>query len=159
MQLFRVDEQGRFIAAKDQEVFAAAEHAVRRAFKRGPSFTNPTKVKDAMIALLGSRESEVFCVAHLDSRHNLICFEEMFQGTISGALVHPREVVKAALKHNSAALVLAHNHPSGVCAQSDADERITQRLKNACELIDVRILDHIIVGGAEALSFAENGLL
>jgi DNA repair protein RadC len=95
----------------------------------------------------------------LDSRHRLIRALELFRGTIDGASVHPREVVKEALRHNAAACVFAHNHPSGVAEASQADELITRRLREALALVDIRVLDHIIVGGGEALSFAERGLL
>ena len=95
----------------------------------------------------------------LDKRHRLISYQEMFQGTIDGASVHPREVVKEALKQNAASVILAHPHPSGVAEPSQADELITQRLKEALGLVDIRILDHIIVAGGDTISFAEKGLL
>ena len=95
----------------------------------------------------------------MDNQHRLIKYEELFFGTIDGASVHPREVVKHALKHNAAAVIFAHNHPSGVAEPSQADQRITDRLKSALLLVDVRVLDHMIVGDREVLSFAENGLL
>ena len=95
----------------------------------------------------------------MDNRHRLIKYEELFFGTIDGASVHPREVVKHALKHNAAAVIFAHNHPSGVAEPSQADQRITDRLKSALLLVDVRVLDHMIVGDREVLSFAEKGLL
>ena len=96
---------------------------------------------------------------HLDNRHRVIAFEELFRGTLDGASVHPREVVKQALHHNSAACILVHNHPSGIAEPSDADRRLTQRLKDALALVDIRTLDHFVVGGAEVVSFAERGLL
>jgi DNA repair protein RadC len=95
----------------------------------------------------------------MDNQHRLIKYEELFFGTIDGASVHPREVVKHALKHNAAAVIFAHNHPSGVAEPSQADQRITDRLKSALLLVDVRVLDHMIVGDREVLSFAEKGLL
>lgn len=104
-------------------------------------------------------EYESFRVLFLDNQHGLIAHQEMFRGTIDGASVHPREVVKAALQFNAAALILSHNHPSGVATPSQADRRITERLKSAMLLVDVRILDHIVVGGTETYSFAEHGLL
>ena len=104
-------------------------------------------------------EYESFRVMFLDNRHGLIKLKELFRGTIDGATVHPREVVKAALHFNAAAVILTHNHPSGMRTPSDADKRMTERLKSALCLIDVRVLDHIIVGGSKTFSFAENGLI
>ena len=102
---------------------------------------------------------EVFACLFLDNRHRVIEYEELFRGTIDGASVHPREVVRRALEHNAAALILAHNHPSGVAEPSDADRSITRRLSEALALVDVRILDHFIVGEGEPLSLAERGLM
>ena len=93
------------------------------------------------------------------SRHRVIAFEELFRGTIDGASVHPREVVRQALKHNGAAVIFAHNHPSGVAEPSDADRRLTQRLKDALALVDIRVLDHFVVGDGDVVSFAERGWL
>ena len=100
-----------------------------------------------------------WCCLHLDTRHRLIAFEELFRGTIDGASVHPREVVKQALARNAAAVILAHNHPSGVAEPSHADELITARLREALALVDIRVLDHCIVGDNGCLSFCERGLL
>jgi len=108
---------------------------------------------------LGARECEYFCLALLDARHRLIEFVELFRGTIDGASVHPREVVKLALVRNAAAVVIVHNHPTQIAEPSVADEAITRRLVSALSLIDVRVLDHLIVAGADVLSFAERGLL
>ena len=108
---------------------------------------------------LGNRDHEIFAAIFLDNRHRLIAIRELFRGTIDGASVHPREVAKEALQHNAAAVILAHNHPSGVAEPSHADELITQRLKDALALIDIRILDHVIVAGAHTVSFAARGLL
>jgi len=102
---------------------------------------------------------EVFAVLFLDQQHRLLVCEEMFRGTINGASVHPREVVKAALRHNAAAVILAHNHPSGVAEPSRADRQITERLMAALALVDVRVLDHVVVGEGAVVSFAERGLL
>lgn len=122
-------------------------------------FANPQDAKDYLILKLAERESEAFAVLFLDNRHRLIAYEELFYGTIDGASVHPREVVKAALYKNAAAVIFTHNHPSGLAEPSQADQRITDRLKNALFLVDVRVLDHIIVGGTQTYSFAEHGLL
>jgi DNA repair protein RadC len=115
------------------------------------------KISD--LGVLGTLERVVFAVIFLDKRHRFISYQEMFQGTIDGASVHPREVVKEALKQNAAGVILAHSRPSGVAEPSQADEFITQRLKDALNLVDIRILDHIIVAGGETTSFAEMGLL
>ena len=101
----------------------------------------------------------VFACLYLDNRHRVIAFEELFHGTIDGTSVHPREVVRAALKHNAAALIFAHNHPSGVAEPSDADRRLTRRLQDALGLVDIRTLDHFVVGDGEVVSFAERGWL
>jgi len=108
---------------------------------------------------LGALEHEMFCVLFLDKRHRLIEYVELFRGTIDGASVHPREVVKLALAKNAAALVLAHPHPSGVAEPSQADELITQRLKDALSLVDIRVLDHVIIAGGVAVSLAERGVI
>ncbi len=127
--------------------------------RSGPLLRNPQTTREFLLAQLRDRPYEVFCCMHLDSRHRLIAFEELFRGTVDGASVHPREVVREALAHNSAALIFAHNHPSGVAEPSAADELITQRLRDSLALVDVRVLDHIIVGDGACLSFAERGLL
>ena len=108
---------------------------------------------------LAPLEHEVFAVMFLDNRHQLIKYEEMFRGTIDGASVYPREVIKRALQLNAAALIIAHNHPSGIPEPSKADETITIRLKDACGLVQIRLLDHIVVGGMDIVSLAERGIL
>ena len=115
-------------------------------------------MRSASINSLALINCEVFTVLWLDTRHRVLGFEELFRGTIDGSSVHPREVVKSALHKNAAACILAHNHPSGISTASNADRAITRRLKDALSLIDVRVLDHIIVG-EDCLSFAEAGLL
>jgi DNA repair protein RadC len=101
----------------------------------------------------------VFCCLYLDKRHRLIQYQELFRGTIDGASVHPREIVKLALQRNSAAVIIAHNHPSGVPEPSQADELITQRVKEALALVDIRLLDHIIIGDGASVSLAERGFI
>ena len=96
---------------------------------------------------------------YLDNRHRLLCFEELFRGTVDGSHVYPREIVKLALQHNAAAVILAHNHPSGSAEPSVADQQITQRVKAALDLVDIRVLDHIVIGAMETVSLAERGLL
>jgi len=130
-----------------------------RKIRRGTSMTSPQAVRDFLSIKLGALEHESFCVLLLDSRHRLIEYVELFRGTIDGASVHPREVVKLALAKNAAALVLAHPHPSGVAEPSHADELITKRLTEALSLVDIRVLDHVIVAGGEVSSFAERGLI
>jgi DNA repair protein RadC len=122
-------------------------------------FTSPQMVKDYLSMKLGALPHEVFAVMFLDSQQRLISCEEMFRGTLSQTSVYPREVVKRALALNAASVILAHNHPSGVLEPSRADELLTQTLKSSLALVDVRVLDHFVVGAAGALSFAERGLL
>jgi DNA repair protein RadC len=127
--------------------------------KRGDVLTNPQATRAYVRARLRDHAHEVFACLFLDNRHRVIFFEEMFHGTIDGTSVHPREVVKRALAHNAAAVIFAHNHPSGVAEPSQADEMLTRRLKDALALVDIRVLDHIVVGDHQIVSFAERGLL
>ncbi len=120
--------------------------------------TSPDKGKDCIKLKLATLEHEVFVCLFLDNQHRVIACDELFRGTIDGASIYPREVPKATLKHNAAALILAHNHPSGISEPSQADKVITDKLKTALALIDVRVLDHFIVGES-VYSFAEHGLL
>ena len=124
-----------------------------------PIFSHPQETKAYVRLRMAGLEREEFSAMFLTVRHQLIAFETLFKGTIAAASVHPREVVKAALAHNAAAIILAHNHPSGVAEPSQADIRITSRLGEALALVDVRVLDHIVVGGGEVVSFAERGLI
>lgn len=127
--------------------------------RRGDALSNPQETRLFLSARLRDYPHEVFACLFLDNRHRVIRFEELFVGTIDGASVHPREVVKRALHHNAAAVILAHNHPSGVADPSVADCQITRRLRDALGLVDIRLLDHFVVGDGELTSFAENGLL
>ena len=127
-------------------------------FARGETLTSPADTKRFLQLKLSHLEHEVFAVLWLDNRHRVLAFEELFRGTIDGASVHPREVVKSALTHNAAACILAHNHPSGIAEPSQADQRITQRLQEALGLVEVRTLDHIVVA-ENTCSFAGRGLL
>ena len=127
--------------------------------RQQPLLANPRIVRDFLAAHFVGYEREVFTILFLDNRHRLIRFDEVFHGTIDGASVHPREVVKLALARNAAAVILAHNHPSGVAEPSQADELITVRLRDALALVDIRVLDHLVVGGTTVTSFAERGLL
>ena len=116
-------------------------------------------MKDSLPLRIGAHGHEVFAVLFLDPQHKLLLMEEMFRGTLTQASVYPREVVKRALQTNAAAVVFAHNHPSGVAEPSRADEFLTQTLKSALALVDVRVLDHLVVGRSDVVSFAERGLL
>lgn len=126
---------------------------------RGEALTSSEATRRYLRTRLHDRDHEVFACLFLDNRHRVVAFDELFRGTIDGASVYPREVVKAALRHNAAAVILAHNHPSGVAEPSRADTRLTERLRDALGLVDIRVLDHVIVGEGEPVSFAERGLL
>ncbi|MGB1109860.1 MAG: RadC family protein [Gammaproteobacteria bacterium] len=142
-----------------QAVLEMSRRYLAEDMQRGDAMTDPDATRRFLNAQLRDREHEVFACLFLDNRHRVIAFEELFRGTIDGASVYPREVVKQALGHNAAAVIFAHNHPSGVAEPSQSDERITQRLKTALSSVDVRVLDHIVVGDGEPVSFAERGLL
>jgi len=145
--------------ARAEEIITLAETILRERVDRGEPLTDPALTRRWLITRLSDRPHEVFCVLYLDNRHRVIAFEELFRGTIDGTSVHPREVAKQALSYNAAAIILVHNHPSGVPEPSDADRRLTRRLKEALALLDIRTLDHFVIGGVEAVSFAERGLL
>lgn len=145
--------------ATGEEILRTAREIMSRKVRRGTSMSSPKLVRDFLTIKLGTLEHEIFCVLLLDSRHRLIEFVELFRGTIDGASVYPREVVKLALAKNAAALVACHPHPSGVAEPSQADEQITHRLKAALELVQVRLLDHIVIAGGVAVSMAERGVL
>jgi DNA repair protein RadC len=145
--------------AELQAVLELARRYLHEALPRGPGLASPRATHCYLKSRLRDLEYELFCCLFLDNRHRVIRFEPLFRGTIDGASVHPREVVKMALSLNAAAVIFAHNHPSGVAEPSDADERITRRLQSALDLVDIRVLDHLIVGDSECVSFAERGLL
>lgn len=125
----------------------------------GQTIRSPADTEQFLQARLRDLPHELFCCVYLDNRHRVLRFAEMFRGTIDGTSVYPREVVKEALAINAAAVILAHNHPSGVAEPSQADERITKRLKSALELVDIRLLDHLIIGDGSSTSLATRGLL
>lgn len=125
----------------------------------GETIRSPSDTESFLKARMQHLGHELFCCLYLDNRHRVLRFDELFRGTIDGTSVYPREVVKEALSVNAAAVILAHNHPSGVAEPSQADERITLRLKSALELVDIRLLDHLIVGNGAATSLASRGLL
>ena len=142
-----------------QAVLEMSRRAFQEEMQCGDALNSPRAVRDYLRLLLGGRQHEVFLALFLDTQHRVIASEELFHGTLSQTSVYPREVVKRALHHNAGAVILAHNHPSGVAEPSHADETLTQALKQALALIDVRVLDHFIVAGAGVVSFAERGLL
>jgi len=125
----------------------------------GAAIRSPADTETFLLARLRDRPHEVFCCLYLDNRHRVILFEELFRGTIDGTSVYPREIVKQALSVNAAAIILAHNHPSGVAEPSQADERITRRVKSALELVDIRLLDHLVIGDNTSTSLASRGML
>lgn len=142
-----------------QAVLEMGRRHLSAVMERGDGFSNPLMVKDYLRAELRHQPREVFSMLLLDNQHRLLGYHELFHGTIDGASVYPREVVKLALAHNAAAVILAHNHPSGIAEPSQADKRITTRLQEALGLVDIRVLDHMVVGESQVLSFAEHGLL
>jgi DNA repair protein RadC len=150
-------------ASRRHLIVQAALELTRRHYRQelsyGPALESPAATRAFLVAQLRDKPYEVFCVLFLDNRHRLIAFDELFRGTIDGASVHPREVVRQALQRNAAAVILAHNHPSGVAEPSQADELITLRLKDALGLVDIRVLDHLIVGGNRCVSLAERGAI
>ena len=157
--LVRDADTGALRKATSAEILTAARAHLSRRIRQGATLASPQATRDYLSLRLGEREHEVFCLIHLDVRHRVIDWQELFRGTIDGASVFPLEVVKEALSRNSAACILVHNHPSGVAEPSQADELITRRIKEALALVDIRVLDHLIVAGGNVLSMAERGLL
>ncbi len=145
--------------AQLQAVLEMGRRYLGEDLSRGSPLTRPEQTRHYLSAQLRHHPHEVFACLFLDNRHRVIIFEELFRGTIDGASVHPREVVKRALHHNAAAVILAHNHPSGIAEPSDADRRITLRLQQALELVEIRVLDHFVIGDGRPYSFAEQGLI
>ncbi|MEM8815954.1 MAG: DNA repair protein RadC [Pseudomonadota bacterium] len=151
------------LKARQLEILQAlptlAHHYYSEAITVGETIRSPADTEAFLKSRLRHLPYEVFCCLFLDNRHRVLCFEELFRGTIDGTSVYPREVVKEALSVNAAAVILAHNHPSGVAEPSQADERITGRLKAALELVDIRLLDHLVVGHGQVTSLASRGLI
>lgn len=144
----------------DDEIIAQALDILTRRMKNpGISLSSPGVVKDFLRMKIAQYEHEVFVVLYLDVKNRLIAHEEIFRGTLTATSVYPREIVKTALKHNAASVILSHNHPSGCPDPSEADLRITNKLISALETIDIRVLDHIVVAGTLTHSFAEHGQL
>ena len=146
------------ISVEDQ-VIANAKSILAARNKRGAALVSPKNTQDYLALEFGEYEHEIFGAIMLDNRNRVIEFETLFRGTVDGASVYPREVVKSALAHNAAAMILFHNHPSGIGDPSQADIQITERLKKALALVDIRVLDHIIVAGTECVVFSERGLI
>lgn len=151
------------IGAARLAVLEALPELARRYYEQalpaGHPIRSPADTESFLMARLRDLPHELFCCIYLDNRHRIISFEELFRGTIDGTSVYPREVVKRALAVNAAAVILAHNHPSGVSEPSQADERITRRLKAALELVDIRLLDHLVIGDGSSTSLASRGML
>lgn len=155
--LFLRDEQGQYLPATPEQILEIARRVVDLQVRDGMLFSSPAVVKSFLGTKLAGYEREVFVMLSLDTRHRFLDYVELFHGTIDGAEVHPREVVKRALGCNSAAVIVAHNHPSGDTEPSAADRAVTARLKQALALVDIRLLDHFVVGGPNIVSLAERG--
>lgn len=140
-------------------VMELAQRSIGETLKEGAALTSPGAVRDYLRLALGPRDHEVFVCIWLDAQHRVVKFEEPFRGTLTQTSVYPREIVKSALGANAAAVIFAHNHPSGVAQPSQADELLTRNLKEALALVDVSVLDHFVIAGNQAISFAERGLL
>tara|TARA_B100001540_G_scaffold198239_1_gene174629 strand:+ start:5417 stop:5881 length:465 start_codon:yes stop_codon:yes gene_type:complete len=145
--------------SKDEVIAAAIRFVEERAIYTSATLQSARETKDLLRLRIGDREREIFCVLYLNSQHRLIDVDELFMGTIDGAAVYPREIAKAALARNAAAVILGHNHPSGTTEPSAADRRITERIVSSLGLLDIRVLDHVIVSTDATFSFAEEGLM
>jgi DNA repair protein RadC len=142
----------------ENDILASAANILEEKFTQTPTFSSAADTKSFLQFKMAALEHETFCIMHLNSQHHLIEFEELFRGTINAAAVYPREVVKSVLAHNASAVILVHNHPSGIPEPSESDKTLTRSLKAALALIDVPVLDHVVVG-KDCVSFAERGLL
>lgn len=145
--------------AQLQAVLEMARRHLAEELQQADALTSPDLTRRYLLAQLRDRDHEVFACLFLDNQHRVLKYQELFSGTIDGAAVYPREVLKQALAHGAAAVILAHNHPSGVAEPSQADRAITERLKQALALVDIRVLDHLVIGDGYAVSFAERGWL
>lgn len=157
--LFVRDSFGNYAPANPEVVIAEAKREIAAKLSRGTALTSPNAVREALQVQLANYEYEVFLCLFLDNQHRIIECVELFRGTIDGASVYPREVVKEALNKNAAAVIFCHNHPSGIAEPSSADHVITRKLKEALSVVDIRTLDHFIVAAEGTYSFAECGLL
>jgi len=153
------DTQGNYVMASVSQILTEATRAIDFRYPAGTVFESSEVSEEFFRAKLGGRERETFAVAFLNNQHQLIAYEELFMGSISSTEIHPREVVRAALRLNAAAVILSHNHPSFITEPSRADVQTTIRLKKALELVAVRVIDHIIVAGNDAVSMARKGLV
>ena len=158
-QLLELDGIGSARLAIIKVLPELAKRYFEASLPKGQAIRSPADTEAYLVAKLRDLPHELFCCLYLDNRHRIISFDELFRGTIDGTSVYPREVVKQALSVNAAAVIVAHNHPSGVAEPSQADERITRRLKAALELVDIRLLDHLVIGGGKASSLAKRGML
>lgn len=162
MQIFEKKPNGMYVARRQfsaDDVLHFATDLVSERFRRGDPMSNPDATRQFLIMNLAERRNEVFGLLLLDSQHRLLSIEELFQGTIDSTSVYPRVVVERCMGLNAAAVILYHNHPSGVAEPSSADRHITNRLVEALGLIDVRVLDHLVIAGTQSVSFAERGWL
>jgi DNA repair protein RadC len=150
---------GQAKAAQLLAALAVAKRALASEMRHRDNLSSPAAVRDYLRLTLRNRDREIFVAVYLDAQNRVVEVEELFSGTLTQTSVYPREVVRLALRHNAAAVIFAHNHPSGLAEPSRADELLTQALKQALALVDVKVLDHFIVAGNAALSFAERGLL
>lgn len=156
------NDDGRYCLSEpvtSDTIVTLARNIVSEAFERPHNLNSPTATQNFLIMQLALEPREVFGVVFLDRQHRVIAFERMFYGTIDSTSVYPREVVKRSLELNAAAVIFAHNHPSGVPEPSKADIDITQRLLKALALVDISVLDHIVIGGVDSVSFAERGMI
>ncbi len=157
--LYVFDANGVYSVADPNFIISEAKRHIGVKMKRGVALTSPNAVRDYLQVQFSECPHEIFSCLFLDNQHRIIELVELFRGTIDGASVYPREVVKSGLERNAAAVIFAHNHPSGIAEPSTADKTITQKLKDALGTIDIRVLDHFIVGSEGTYSFAEHGLL
>jgi DNA repair protein RadC len=157
--LYVCDANGVYSVADPNFIINEAKRHIGVKMKRGVALTSPNAVRDYLQVQFSECEHEVFSCLFLDNQHRIIELVELFRGTIDGASVYPREVVKGGLERNAAAVIFTHNHPSGIADPSTADKSITQKLKDALGTVDIRVLDHFVVGSEGTYSFAEHGLL
>jgi DNA repair protein RadC len=152
-------EAGVLEQATPQQIVEAALVIIGKEFHRETTLSSPRLVQDYMRLKIGRLEHEIFVILLLDAQHRLLTYQEVFRGTIDSCMVHVREVLKIALANNAAEVIFAHNHPSGIAEPSQNDRRITERLRDALALVDIRVIDHLVVGGDTVVSFAERGWL
>ncbi len=157
--LFVRDQHGAYRPATRRDVLDTAHAVIDTLYTRGQALASPSEVTRYLTIHFADKSHEVFTMLLLDTQHRLIAITDLFRGTLDGCCVYPREVVAAVIAANASAVIFAHNHPSGLPEPSQADRVLTERLKTALQLIDVRVLDHLVVGGTRAVSFAERGWL